>query len=800
MAVGCGSKFRGLLREIEEQHEVELAAIWAEVSRLGGSPLKVSHSGSSTYGGSSTCDSLQPPPTPATPVRVESSAVWNDVPRFPTKAFVSAAADSVQPGPQVGQMRGSMRRLRVESHDSSVSAGPAALWPEWEGQTKRQMTSKQASTLSTQVLEQAHRRKQRTQEYLTDPRPEEANVRFVTAPTSASRAPWDITGVAFLMTDVVMIPMMVFNIPDVLWLRILDYSTLTYWTLDIVASFCVGYYDARGHLIMDPRKVAVRYFRSWFFPDVLILLASYMPHVEGAIENSQLEGAGSLRVFKFTRVARILRTLRLMRLMKLKNVMHAFQDKISSESVDIIAGLARNVLILVLINHNVACMWFYLGDQSWYADSWVNTYKFSNEPFGVQYLVSLHWSLTQFTPAGMQVNPTNILERTFNVVMILLAMVSFSTFVSSITASMTRLRTLKGNEVAQHFLLRSYLNDNGISRGLSMRIVRYVNLAIEMHRKKIDRSRVELLKLLSGPLNIELQMELFRPHLVVHRTLQQYDTFGASAMCDVCFYAVHKSSLSKGDVLFDLGVEAQSMFFVASGALVYARPRQANNVRDGARKTARVQKDMWSCEGVLWMPWFHRGSMLAMIESDVVALNSAAFRKVTLTHASVYVFARRCAEQFRKELQNTTKAVWDVTEDIMYPTSGRATPPSPHNYRLFVHHRDVVDAEEFDAALVGYSSEDSDDEWDYGFHMTAQTEGRVRFAPLEREGCTEPFEPFERCESAREAEHGMPPIRGKSPRSRRHRTLALGHTEAVVVTEAVHEVEHGTQPATQRSI
>merc|ERR1719276_124906 len=100
----------------------------------------------------------------------------------------------------------------------------------------------------------------------------------------------------------------------------------------------------------------------------------------------------------------------------------------------------------------MACVWFLIGTAVNGPTTWVRHYKLQDQGCGVQYIYSLHWSLTQFTPASMRVGPQNSLERTFNVVLIICAMVYFSTFVGGITADMTRLRSIKSSELAQTFL------------------------------------------------------------------------------------------------------------------------------------------------------------------------------------------------------------------------------------------------------------------------------------------------------------------------------------------------------------
>merc|ERR1712151_214548 len=115
---------------------------------------------------------------------------------------------------------------------------------------------------------------------------------------------------------------------------------------------------------------------------------------------------------------------------------------------------------------------------------------------------------------------------------------------------------IRSSDLERTFLLRKWLSDNKISADLSARVTRYVLLAYEMHQQRLDRSKVELLKVLSGPLNIELQQELFEPYLSWNAFLGNYATECVAAMRKLCTTAVAKLGLSKGDAVFCIGSES----------------------------------------------------------------------------------------------------------------------------------------------------------------------------------------------------------------------------------------------------
>jgi len=296
--------------------------------------------------------------------------------------------------------------------------------------------------------------------------------------------------------------------------------------------------------------------------------------------------------------------------------------------------------------------------------NWVQHKELEDAEWILQYLVALHWALTQFTPASMFVGPQNLYERAFNVVVLVFAMCVFSSFVSSITSAMTRLRTLTANQVTQLHLLKRFLFENEISSDLKARITRYVDLVIANSRNKIEYKKIEYLQLLSGPLHAALQLELFEPALTVVPYLAEYSQLSRPSMSQVCFSAVRKFRIFKKDTLFNFGEECTEMMIMLSGAVFY---RRARGIR-GVRRRTNIEQVCVLCEAVLWVPWIHRGTTKAITESTVVALNSKRFRDVTVAHPDAMYHAHAYALEFLKKLhteQYENGHVLDIADDVI---------------------------------------------------------------------------------------------------------------------------------------
>merc|ERR1712232_174439 len=149
----------------------------------------------------------------------------------------------------------------------------------------------------------------------------------------------------------------------------------------------------------------------------------------------------------------------------------AAADGIRSDSIRLMMSLVMSVAIIIFICHFVACAWYAIGHYCTMPPTWVEMAGLQENSgsdsfktdFAYRYLISLHWAFCQFTPASMEVHPQNLLERGFAVCVIVLGMVSFSSFVSSITATMTQLRTLNVEKYKMDAILRRYFDQAHLS-------------------------------------------------------------------------------------------------------------------------------------------------------------------------------------------------------------------------------------------------------------------------------------------------------------------------------------------------
>jgi len=460
--------------------------------------------------------------------------------------------------------------------------------------------------------------------------------RFITYPNSTIRMIWDIIGGIFIMSDIVSIPLEMFRKEEH---HNKDWVMLVYWTLNVPASLTVGFVH-NGVAQMDPKAIAVNYMKTWMVVDLLTVLPDwiFMCLAGGGTTTEQLT--------KFIRVLRLVRIIRLIRLLRLKKVWQDLTDSIDSEYTSIFLNIGKMIVLLIIINHYIGCFWFFISVNSGHSNSWVKEFDFENQPWEYQYAASFHWSITQFTPSSMSVQPQNITERAFAIAVVLFALVGFSYVVGSITSSLAQLRVMQEDTAKQFWTLRRYLRQNSIPPFLSIRIRKYLEHAWQSQRHRLSEDKIKILALLSEQLQGELQCELSVPHLKVHPLLHRLNSVSKVTMQRLVRDAFGKKMLADNDSLFLAGEMGTHMFIIVEGQLRYRRESRPGSINHDKAETVRGDEH-WVAEPVLWVSkWVHVGDLVASQDSKLITISPTGFGEVIQLNPTSFHLALEYAHKF----------------------------------------------------------------------------------------------------------------------------------------------------------
>lgn len=457
--------------------------------------------------------------------------------------------------------------------------------------------------------------------------------RLVLRPCCRRRLVWEVVCFLMVMYEVLFIPLQLLPMPASPALFWVETSAMLFWTADLLGSFFVGYYDS-GALEMRPRKIAAAYARSFLILDATIVVTDW---VLIALQIDQAEALGVLRTGKALRIARALRLVHILRLAKVISFTEEIEAFLRSEGLRTCFGISKLIFAIVLANHYIACVWYAIGAsaspnaQHGRYISWLDHLKTQAGDEGevglsLLYATSLHWALTQFTPASMEVVPQNVYERIFNVVVILFALVSFSSFVSSITNAMTLLRKINEEKWRHEAKLREFIMANKLSIEVGNMIYAYAKRIRNGKMPHVTLNEIEALKTMPQKMRRRIHYELHAPVIVQLSFFQHFQKRDPNAFMSICHDAVSQVIAAAGEEPLRYGDMAQSMLVFQAGRCIYSSAED----EDISINSGQILAEM-----CLWIRWVHRGSMHTLTDCSITKVNSHKFRRIVLQSQSL---------------------------------------------------------------------------------------------------------------------------------------------------------------------
>uniref|UniRef100_A0A7S1QX19 Cyclic nucleotide-binding domain-containing protein n=1 Tax=Alexandrium catenella TaxID=2925 RepID=A0A7S1QX19_ALECA len=455
-------------------------------------------------------------------------------------------------------------------------------------------------------------------------------------PNSNFRLTWDVCGLILITLDLLTLPfVLAFQPPETRFSDVMEWVNLLFWTGDMAQGFFLGYYE-RGQYIDDHRRILYHYLKTWFVIDALVVFPEWLM----LMASSVLSGDGQ-HVNQLMKVLKGARAVRVLRLLKLQRIMNVLYDMIESEYTFIVLTLVRMLAFVLVLNHVMACLWFLIGRLAMERSlvNWIETGNVDGKDLWYMYTTSLHWSLTQFTPASMDISARNTVERIFSIVVLFFAMVTFSSIVASITGSMTSLRNMKADDMKQFWLLRRYLRQRSVTNDLANRIFKFLEHHLKIQTSQVQATNVRILSGLSEALRNEMNHQMLSPQIVGHPFFERLNASMNVVMHRICRYALNPQVYAEKEIVFNWGDEGKHMHFVKGGELEY-------KVMDGTKLVPPPQAKEWISEAVLWTPWRHQGDLVAISTVDLINLNPGNFVEVMRGHPRSWYYAKHYALSF----------------------------------------------------------------------------------------------------------------------------------------------------------
>jgi hypothetical protein len=183
---------------------------------------------------------------------------------------------------------------------------------------------------------------------------------------------------------------------------------------------------------------------------------------------------------------------------------------------------------------------------------------------------------------------------------------------------LTRLEIISTAQESQFSALGKYLHFKKVSPNLAMRVMKSARFAINEQAKNIREQDVQMLQMISEPLQVEICYEIFSPHLCAHPFFQNLNSLNKGAMNRICHRGITSLLLNTGDTLFiaDEVPKPARMFFLTFGSMSYQFEDS-----DGTIMDVKMHPGAYFCEACLWVPWTHVGNLVALSNCSMLALD-----------------------------------------------------------------------------------------------------------------------------------------------------------------------------------
>eukprot|EP00930_Biecheleria_cincta_P039825 TRINITY_DN27333_c0_g1_i2.p1 TRINITY_DN27333_c0_g1~~TRINITY_DN27333_c0_g1_i2.p1 ORF type:complete len:964 (-),score=157.48 TRINITY_DN27333_c0_g1_i2:47-2938(-) len=446
---------------------------------------------------------------------------------------------------------------------------------------------------------------------------------------------WHIIAFDFLallpwVNDVIVLPVMVaWDLPLTRLRFLVSMLATAYWVLAVLLNFAVGFYQD-GELVIEVRAIARRYVKTWFVPDLALILLDFVYFF-------------SFEMPKFVRVLTLLRVVRIFRLVQAWNKLESMFSRTHSHGVRILVLAGKILASFILLNHIVGCLLFLWSTTTdsdtgkhWYDSSpWYENveYNFLDQELSYQYVTAMLYITCMLTLTGAHNIPPSSQEGCVYILTIIFGLMLSGTVVALFSANVVEMAMAEQEKLMVLSTLGSYLDQHNVPPRLAGRLNRQVAARLAI-LAPLEEKDVPALGMISTKLHKELLRTTRLPQLLSHPLFVFWDEIEAQCS-DILCGKVSSCFLSPQDILFEDGEEAAAMYYIDQGKLSYFDNRSRKMFGLEVKAPRTVLKGEWLCEGALWTHWFHVGTLEAVNQSQVLAVAPSVIQETLREHPSL---------------------------------------------------------------------------------------------------------------------------------------------------------------------
>jgi hypothetical protein len=225
--------------------------------------------------------------------------------------------------------------------------------------------------------------------------------------------------------------------------------------------FFTAYVDSVQLIVYNQKKIVLNYLKSWFLIDAISLLPiSYFSNSNASI--SKLTRVGKIpRLYRLLKLAKLMRMLRVVKGRNSSNLNHV--TKFFLQKLKINSNIEKLMIFVsgfLLINHILACLWFFVGKmEDFNPDSWTSRYNILDLNNHDIYLTSLYWTLTTVTTVGYgDYVAKTLIEKVFCLCIMTFGVLTYSFFIGALSSIVNNINE-KNKEMNTKLQVLSQIKD-----------------------------------------------------------------------------------------------------------------------------------------------------------------------------------------------------------------------------------------------------------------------------------------------------------------------------------------------------